>query len=83
MKANNDGLVADGLVSVDEAMAFLSVSRSTLYELMDKGMLAYAKIGRSRRVPRRALVELAAANLRGGGGLIPIRSADDPYSSGR
>lgn len=37
-----DSLVADGLVSVDEAMTFLSVSRSTVYELMDKGHLPRA-----------------------------------------
>jgi hypothetical protein len=29
-------LVADGLVSIEEAMNFLSVSRSTVYELMDR-----------------------------------------------
>lgn len=56
-------LVADGLVPLAQAMAFLSVSRSTLYELMDKGVLPYAKIGRSRRIPKRALVELARRTL--------------------
>lgn len=60
-------LVSDGLLSIGEAMAFLSISRSTLYELMDHGKLPYAKIGRSRRIPRRALVDLAAANLHGPG----------------
>lgn len=59
-------LVADGLLSVEEACAFLSVGRSTLYELMDRGELPFTKIGRSRRIPRRAVVELAARNLRGG-----------------
>jgi excisionase family DNA binding protein len=76
MKRKDEAVVADGLVSVGEAMAFLSVGRSTVYELMDKGFLPYAKIGRSRRVPKRALVELAAMNLRGGDALYMIRSVD-------
>lgn len=79
MKAKHDSLVADGLVSVNEAMTFLSVSRSTVYELMDKGLLPFAKIGRSRRVPKRALIELAMANLRGGDGLFAYRSAEQIY----
>jgi excisionase family DNA binding protein len=65
MKENFD-VVADGLTSVMEAASFLSLSRSTLYELMDSGHLRYVKIGRARRVPWRALHELAAENLRGG-----------------
>lgn len=63
-------------MSIEEASAFLSVGRSTVYELMDKGLLPYAKIGRSRRVPKRALVELAAANLKGGNALRMIRSPE-------
>jgi excisionase family DNA binding protein len=59
-------VVAEGLMSVAESMKFLSLSRSTLYELMDGGHLSYVKLGRARRIPRRALRELAAANLRGG-----------------
>ncbi len=59
-------LVEEGLVSLEDAMEFLSLGRSTLYELMDKGMLPYSKIGRSRRIPRRALVRLAQLTLRGG-----------------
>lgn len=65
-------LVEDGLLSIDEAMAFLSISRSTLYELMDKGLLPWSKIGRSRRIPRRALVSLAQLTLRGGQALTTL-----------
>ena len=64
--ATDEKLVADGLVSIDEAMTFLSVGRSTLYELMERGLLSYAKIGRCRRIPKKALIAFAAANLRGG-----------------
>ena len=59
-------VVEDGLLKVAEAAAFLSVSRATLYALMNCGQLPFVKIGRSRRVPRRAVVELAARGLQGG-----------------
>ncbi len=59
-------LVADGLLTVREAAAFLRISRSSLYATMDRGELAFVKLGRSRRIPRRALVELAASGLQGG-----------------
>jgi excisionase family DNA binding protein len=72
MSSTNEQLVEDGLVPIHEAMAFLSVGRSTIYELMDKGMLPYAKIGRSRRIPRRALVKLAQLTLKGGNALPTI-----------
>ena len=67
-----ENLVEDGLVSLTNAMAFLSIGRSTLYELMDKGILPYAKIGRSRRIPKRALIQLAQATLKGGNALPTI-----------
>lgn len=59
-------LVADGLLSVAEASALLSVSRSFLYAAMGRGELAYCRLGRTRRIPRRALIEFAASRLSGG-----------------
>jgi excisionase family DNA binding protein len=59
-------LIMDGLMTVRDAEEFLHLSRSTLYQMMDAGELAYVKLGRSRRIPRRAVLELAASNLRGG-----------------
>jgi excisionase family DNA binding protein len=56
-------LVDDGLVNVTEASEFLSIGRSKLYALMNAGRLPYVKIDRSRRIPRRALVDLAAGHL--------------------
>jgi len=61
-----EALLQDGLTSVKEAMAFLCISRSTLYQLMDKGELCYVKLRGSRRIPRRALTQLAATHLKGG-----------------
>ena len=59
-------LVADGLLTVRECAEFLHLSRSKVYELMNAGILCYAKLGRSRRIPGRAVIELAARELKGG-----------------
>lgn len=59
-------LFDDGLITVPEASKFLGLSRSQVYCLMETGQLVYVKLGRSRRIPKRALVDLAQANLRGG-----------------
>ncbi|MCH8133978.1 MAG: helix-turn-helix domain-containing protein [Myxococcales bacterium] len=66
MTDSDAALVEDGLMKVAAAAAFLSLSRATLYTLMDRGELPFVKIGRSRRIPKRAVVELAARGLRGG-----------------
>ncbi len=60
-----DDLVRDGLMTIAEAAAFLRVGRSTLYALMERGALVYVKIGTARRIPRRALIDVAVANLQG------------------
>ncbi len=64
--SEQQALVADGLMTVREAAEFLRLSRSSVYALMDHGELAFVKLGRSRRIPRRAIVELAASGLQGG-----------------
>ena len=66
MRDSDAALVEDGLMTVAEASRFLRLSRSTLYAIMDRGELRFAKLGRSRRIPKRAVVELAARELRGG-----------------
>ena len=66
--SEQQALVADGLMTVREAAEFLSLSRATLYTLMDRGELPFMKLGRSRRIPRRAVIQLAARALRGGEG---------------
>lgn len=56
-------LVLEGLDRVEEGARFLKISRSRLYELMSTGELPFVKIGRSRRIPHRAIVELAVKHL--------------------
>lgn len=64
-QATTEELCMDGMVTVKDAAAFLQMSISSVYLLMERGKLTYAKIGRSRRIPRRALLGLAAESLVG------------------
>jgi excisionase family DNA binding protein len=57
------GLFDDGCLRVPEAAAFLGLSKSKLYEIMADGELAYTVVGGVRRVPKKALVELAERGL--------------------
>lgn len=59
----NDELVADGLQRVSEAARFLGIGRSLLYRLINSGVLPTVRIGRSRRIPIRAVRDFAARNL--------------------
>ncbi len=63
MSPNPEILVSEGLLTVVEASKFLSLSRATVYSLMAEGKLAFVKIGRSRRIPKRAVVGLAVCAL--------------------
>jgi excisionase family DNA binding protein len=56
-------MVADGLARIPEAMEFLALSRSVIYDLMNQGRLAFVKIGKARRIPHKAMVDFAAENL--------------------
>jgi excisionase family DNA binding protein len=47
----------EGFATVSQGARYLAVSRSTVYSLMDRGELKYAKIGKSRRIPWRVLRE--------------------------
>ncbi len=79
-------LVSDGLMKVAEVSDFLRVSRSSVYELMAGGELPWAKLGRARRIPRRAVVELVARCLRGGSHVserASVGDAPDPRNAGR
>ncbi len=58
-------LLSDGLVKVVEAAQFLRISRSHLYNLMESGELPFVRLGRTRRIPRNAVVRLAAQHICG------------------
>ena len=54
---------AAGALSIAAASEFSSLSRRTLYELMESGALAFTKVGRRRLIPRAALVALLARGV--------------------
>ncbi len=58
-----DDLVADGAMTVTEAVKLSGIGKSTLYAVMEKGELCYLKIGKARRIPRRALTRWLADHL--------------------
>jgi excisionase family DNA binding protein len=58
-------VVDDGFATIPEAAEFLRLSRSKVYQMMDKGELLYCKIGKNRRVPWAALKALAEQSLVG------------------
>jgi excisionase family DNA binding protein len=45
----------EGFASIKDVESYLSVSRSTIYQLMDSGKLPFAKIGKARRIPWQAI----------------------------
>lgn len=56
-------LIGGGLDRIRDVAAFLKVSRSQIYALMGRGVLPFVRIGRSRRVPHQAVIDLATSNL--------------------
>lgn len=62
---DNEELVSDGLVTIEGAMEFLDISRASLYRLINEGALPTVKLACARRIPRRALMRLAAAHVVG------------------
>ena len=58
------------LLTVQEAALMLTLSRSMVYNLMERGALAYVKIGRTRRIPLQEVERLVRESLVG-------RRADD------
>ena len=65
MTEKNQELISEGLQRVSEAAAFLQISRSQLYKLINEGILPSVRIGRSIRVPVRAVRELASPTTAG------------------
>jgi excisionase family DNA binding protein len=58
-------LADGGLADLPEAAKFLRVSRAKLYTLMESGDLPFVKMGKSRRVPWKALHQLIERSLVG------------------
>jgi len=52
--------MSDSLLTVNEAAARLKLGRTKLYGLIRSGELATVSIGRSRRIPESAIMDLIA-----------------------
>ncbi|MGI6623902.1 MAG: helix-turn-helix domain-containing protein [Limnochordia bacterium] len=61
MKDSN--LASGGLCSVKEACAFLSLGKTSVYNLMAEGKLPFVFLGGVRRIPRVALIEFTEKAL--------------------
>ena len=48
----------EGAMSINEAAAFLSLSRRTVYDLLGSGQLPSTKVRGRRLIPRAALINL-------------------------
>jgi len=59
-----DELVAEGIVTLDFAMRFLSLSRPTLNKLIARGDLpTVVLVDKRRSIPKRALLDFAARRV--------------------
>ncbi len=61
--STNAAIVADGGMKVGEVCKFLSASRPMVYQMMNRGQLPYFLVGQRRRIPRKAVIDLAANGL--------------------
>ena len=57
--------IDQGLLTVAEAAKMLHVCRTTVYGLMERGLLQFVKIGKARRIPRAAVRDFVSRNLKG------------------
>ena len=62
-QAKTEPTVEPLLVRVEEAARILSLSRSTIYEMMDAGELPSVRRGAARRIPVAALREWVARQV--------------------
>ncbi|MFO0852433.1 MAG: helix-turn-helix domain-containing protein [Gemmataceae bacterium] len=58
-----EAVLADGVLSVEQAQAFCGLSEAELYRRMADGRLAFVRYGRRRLIPKRALIALLAPGL--------------------
>lgn len=56
-------IISEGLERVSDAAQFLGISKSSVYKFIALGILPSVKLGNSRRVPIRAVRELASDRL--------------------
>jgi excisionase family DNA binding protein len=60
----SNATLGEGLVPVRTVAQHLSVHRTTVYDLINKGQLPVVRVGKGFRIPITAVRELATARLR-------------------
>jgi excisionase family DNA binding protein len=65
-KDEYERLFTEGFERVRDAARFLGLSVSQIYVLMNRRELPFAKFGKSRRIPRRALLDFAKRHFQQG-----------------
>jgi len=65
--AGPEALVADGAITIEEAVRWSGIGRTRIYSLMAEGRLRYAQVGRRRLIPRAALRQILAEAIEEGG----------------
>jgi predicted DNA-binding transcriptional regulator AlpA len=63
LQAQREAAVAEGFASVPQAMEFLSLGRTAIYQLMEDGDLQYAQVLSRRRITWQSLRAYAASCL--------------------
>lgn len=66
-KKKPETVCEDGVLTLDEAAAFLKCSRRSITDYIACGKLGYTTVGRTRKIPRKALVEYLDS------GFVPAR----------
>jgi len=64
-KKTKKSISESGYMSIDDVGEFLSVSRSTVYLLLNTGAIPSAKFGRNRRIPRQAVIDFTEQKMNG------------------
>lgn len=60
-------MVSGGVLTFKEACEYLRVKKTFFEGVLSRGEIPYTYVGRHRRIPKIALDEYLAKNLRGGG----------------
>jgi excisionase family DNA binding protein len=67
MADSETDVVADGVMSVADAMKFTGLGKTEVYKRIADGSLPFVRPGKRRLMPRKALVELLRSGLVGEG----------------
>jgi excisionase family DNA binding protein len=71
------------LQTLPEAAAYLSISRSSIYQMLNRGDLPTVRIGRAVRIPTSALEEWVDRRVRESQGVVPPAELEMDDGRGR